>query len=66
MEVTELDEIRILWESKYPNVTVTLWSNQDGNEHYGMMTTLEGSIGLRADTIGDLISQGESFLRKVT
>lgn len=65
MDVTELDEIRTLWESKYPSVTATLWSNEDGTKFHGMMRTSEQNLDIWADTIGELISLGEEFLRKV-
>lgn len=65
MEVTELDEIKTLWDSKYPNVMTTLWSNEDGTKYHGTMRTSEHHLDIWADTIGDLISQGEAFLRKV-
>ncbi len=66
MDVTELDEIRTLWESKYPSVTATLWSNEDGTKYHGMMRTSQVNIDIWADTISELIAQGEAFLRGVT
>ncbi len=65
MKSTELREIREYWANKYPNVDVTLYTNEDGTKYLGKMITSNCSFDLHADTIGDLISQGESFLRKV-
>lgn len=63
---TELEEIKDYWTKKYPNIYITLYSNEDGDKFFGKMMAAEVSLDLNADTIGELISQGESFLRKVT
>ena len=65
MTVTELDEIRRYWSKKYPNVLVTLYANEDCTKYFGKMMGCEANEDLTADTIGDLISQGEAFLRKL-
>lgn len=59
----ELDEIKGYWDKKYPNIYVSLYSNQDGNKYFGRMMGTMDTVSLSADTIGDLISQGEAFLR---
>lgn len=65
MEAIDLKEIKDYWSKKYPNVLVNLWSNEYLTKFFGRMTASNESIDLNADSIGDLISQGESFLRKV-
>ena len=66
MEVTDLKEIRDYWTKKYPTVDVILWGNNDNGKFFGKMMAHNSSIDLLADTVGELISQGENFLRKVT
>ena len=66
MEATELKEIRDYWTKKYPTVDVTLWSNSGNGKYFGKMSAYDSAIDLIADTVGELISQGENFLRKVT
>lgn len=65
MEAIDLKEIKDYWSKKYPNVLVNLWSNEYLTKFFGRMTASNESIDLNADSIGDLISQGESFLRRV-
>lgn len=65
MEATELQEIKDYWTKKYPHVSITLYPNHDDGKYRGKMMTHNASFDLQADTIGELISQGESFLRKV-
>ena len=62
--MTELKELKDYWFDKYPNITVTLWANQDGDKFYGKMHATSQSADLCASTVGELISQGEAFLRK--
>jgi len=50
---------------KYPRVTITLYPKHDDGKYRGKMITHNESFDLQADTIGELINQGESFLRKV-
>jgi hypothetical protein len=64
MEATELQEIKDYWESKYPHVDIRLWSNEDRTKHYGHMLMHSSNINFEADTVGQLISLGEEFLRK--
>lgn len=63
MIVPELKEIKDYWNKKYPNIFITLYTNQDGNKYFGKMMGAEDNIDLQANTIGELISQGEAFLR---
>ncbi len=65
MEATELQEIKDYWMKKYPHVTITLYPRHDDGIYRGKMMTHNDSYDLNADTIGELISQGESFLRQV-
>lgn len=62
----DLSEIREYWQKKYPHVHVTLWKNQDGDKFYGMMSSYDKSVDLAANTLGQLIAEGEAFLRTVT
>lgn len=64
--MNDLSEIKDYWNKKYPNVLVNLWTNQDGDKYHGMMMASEQSVDLSADTLGQLIAQGEAFLRKVS
>ena len=66
MIVAELQEIKDYWAKKYPTIFITLYSNEESTKFFGKMMAHDCSLDLHADTIGDLISQGESFLRKVT
>lgn len=65
MKSTELKELQEFWGTKYPNVTVTLWENESLSNYFGKMRTQNSCQDLSAATIGELISQGEIFLRKV-
>ena len=62
--MTELKELEEYWNGKYSNVSVSLWSNTEGDKYFGKMMGASESIDLFASTIGDLISQGEAFLRR--
>ena len=64
--MNDLSEIKDYWSKKYPNVLVNLWTNHDGDKYYGMMMASEQNVDLTADTLGQLIAQGEAFLRKVS
>jgi hypothetical protein len=66
MKDFELQEIKDYWAEKYPAIFISLSGNEDGTKFYGRMSIKEESIDLAADTIGELIGQGENFLRKVT
>lgn len=66
MSATELKEIKDYWNKKYSNVLIMLYQNQDGDKFFGKMIGPQETVDLQADTIGELISQGESFLRKLT
>lgn len=63
---TDLQQIKDYWNKKYPNIYVSLYSNEAGNKYFGKMIASESSLNLNADTIGELITQGENFLRLVT
>jgi hypothetical protein len=65
MEATELQEIKERWESKFPDILITLYPKSDNGKYCGKMLTQNECFNLNADTIAELISQGESFLRKV-
>lgn len=66
MVSTELMEIKEYWNKKYPTVHVTLFPNQAGDRFFGKMMGAKEAIDLSADTIGELINQGEAFLRKLS
>ena len=65
MEVTELQEIKDYWMGKYPHITVMFYPRAENGKYCGKMMAYNESFDLRADTIGELISQGESFLRRM-
>lgn len=65
MAQTELEQIKKYWENKYPQVHIVLYPHVEGHKYMGRMTTLNTSFDLNASTIGELITQGESFLRTV-
>lgn len=65
MAVKELEEIKKYWGNKYPRVDVTLWANEKSKKYYGRMASYDSSLALQADTIGELINQGENFLRRL-
>lgn len=65
MIATELMEIKEYWSKKYPNVVITLFPNHEGNRYFGKMMGAKETVDLSANTIGELINQGEAFLRKL-
>lgn len=65
MESTELQEIKDYWLKKYPTVSITFYPKHEHGKYCGKMMTHNDSLDLQADTVGEFISQGESFLRKV-
>lgn len=65
MEATELQEIKDYWKRKYPHVLVNLWINKEGDKYFGMMMAGDQDVHLASDTFGELINQGEKFLRRV-
>lgn len=65
MIVAELQELKNYWTKKYPTIFITLYANEDGTKYFGKMMGAQENVDLSADTIGDLISQGEAFLRKL-
>jgi hypothetical protein len=65
MAETELEEIRRFWAKRYPNIDVTLYPSSSGDKYYGRMRGSESTVELTADTIGELIGQGEAFLRSL-
>jgi len=65
MAQTDLQEINDYWVKKYPRVAITLYPRFSNGDYCGKMSTYNSSFDLQANTIGELINQGESFLRKV-
>lgn len=63
--MTDLEELKDYWIGKYPHVNVNLWHQQDINKYWGIMFMESAKANLCADTIGELISQGEIFLRSI-
>lgn len=66
MIATDLKEIKDYWNKKYPTILVTLWSDEEANKYFGKMVTHNTTVDLRANTVGELINQGEFFLRRFT
>lgn len=66
MIVTELQEIKDYWANKYPHVEIILWKHDGDVKYYGRMKHMESSSHFSCETVGELINQGESFLRQVT
>lgn len=62
MAQTELQELKDYWTTKYPHISITLYERSGGGYH-GKMMTHNTNFDFQADTIGELISHGESFLR---
>jgi hypothetical protein len=62
----DLKEIKDYWYKKYPLVSVTLWANEAGDKYFGRMVSPERKEDLAANTLGQLIAQGEAFLRRST
>ena len=63
MAKNELEELRVYWANKYPNVDICFYPVTGDDRYRGRMTAHNGSFDLEASTIGELISQGEIFLR---
>lgn len=66
MEGTDLKEIKQYWANKYPHISISLYPKIGDGKYLGKMMARNSSFDLRADTIGELINQGESFLRRFT
>ncbi len=64
MTPLELKEIRDYWVKKYPNVDIVFYPRLDDGKYRGKMTAYHSGLSLQADTVGELISQGEKFLRE--
>jgi hypothetical protein len=65
MEATELKEIKEYWGKKYPQVVISLQKSQYDGRYRANMMTNNDSIDFQAETVDELISQGESFLRRL-
>lgn len=65
MIATELEEIKAYWNTKYPLVDIRLWGNGKDKKYFGHMIMSDSNEHFQADTIGELISLGEQFLRKI-
>lgn len=63
--MTDLQEIIEYWSNKYPSIVVHLWPHQDGEKYRGKMISPNEHSDLCADTVGELIAQGEAFLRRM-
>ncbi len=61
----DLQQIKDYWSKKYPNVNVTLWHNSKQTKYFGLMSGIKHHVDLSADTVGELIAQGEAFLRRL-
>lgn len=59
----DLTDITDYWTKKYPNVLITLWN--DDEKFHGIMQSSGNTSTLSASTMGELISQGEEFLRSL-
>ncbi len=66
MIVNELQEIKEYWMKKYRHVEIVFYPRHDKEKYRGKMTTHNDSFDLQAETIGELINQGEIFLRRAT
>jgi len=60
----DLKDLKKYWNKKYPNIYVALWCNDDKSHYSGIMRSSSESLSLNASTMGELISQGEGFLRR--
>lgn len=65
MAQTELEELRKYWTDKYPHIEVCFYPRGENDKYRGKMRSVEGTFDLEASTIGELIGQGESFIRAV-
>lgn len=61
----ELQEISDIWSNKFPNISISLWSNDDKTMYFGKIMTKETCFDWEAGSIGLLISLGEDFLRGI-
>lgn len=66
MSSIELKELQEFWDKKYPHIFITLWEDPTRGTYLGKMRTQNSCQDLSASTIGELISQGEAYLRTVT
>jgi len=60
----DLKEIKAYWNKKYPHIVISLFGDEN-SKFFGKMMAHADSIQLNANTLGELISQGETFLRRV-
>lgn len=59
----DIMEVKAHWEERYPNLAVSL-SDSSGEPPYVGIILADGKhCDLRANTISDLIQQGEDFIR---
>lgn len=65
MTPIELKEIKEYWTKKYPSVDVVFYPKASDEQYRGKMTTYNSSTFLQASTVGELIGQGEKFLREI-
>lgn len=64
MQSKDLIEIKTYWNKKYPHINVKLYDDGKGTEFFGNIVHAGESINLSANTIGELIAQGENFIRR--
>ena len=59
-----LKELKLYWSKKYPTILITLWEDAVKGIYVGRLQSNKEQSVIKSDSIGDLISQGESFLRR--
>lgn len=60
----ELDELLDYWKAKFPHVVVHMLPHQAGQKFRGKIISHNEQCDLCTDTLGELIAQGEAFLRR--
>jgi hypothetical protein len=66
MSSIELQELQEFWDKKYPHIFFTLWEDPTNERYLGKIRMQNSCQDLSASSIGELISQGEAYLRMVT
>jgi hypothetical protein len=59
----EVAQLKEYWGKKYPHVNLILWANDEGNRFVCKMSSASKSLDVSCETLGELISKGEEFLR---
>ena len=61
--MTELNQIKEIWVKRYPDLSITLRQFETEGRILGILIRNGNSQDISANTISELINNGEKFLR---